>query len=802
MIDKPKKPAPKGDSKRGSSSNAPRNVSYKPNTNYTGPRRSARGGSGGKGGGGKGGKSGGGASNGGGGRGIRAWMQQHRFAMALLRIGFAFFILFMLALVYLATQLPDIRALDTIKKQQGITIEAEDGHVIANYGDVYGQYMPYDQIPKSLVLAVIATEDRRFFEHHGVDFFGIARAMVTNLARGHMVQGGSTVTQQVAKNVFLTPDRTLKRKLQEVMLAFWLESRFTKKEIMAIYLNRVYLGGGAFGIDAASHRYFNKSAHDLNLYESATLAGLLKAPSRYSPATNSERARTRVHQVLLNMVDAGYLNEKDVMPAINNYAKTSADRTAQGGDARYFTDWVVDTIPDVVGEVDDDLIVTTTMDPKLQAAAQDALQNNIGAVAQKKNVSQGALVAMKPDGAVQALVGGLDYAQSQYNRAVQAKRQPGSSFKLFVYLAALEAGMTPQSTVEDAPISIQVGNKVWSPQNFESEGYAGTITLTEALRYSRNTPAVRLSQYAGIGHVAAMADRLGVPGVQEVPSIALGSVEATLLEMTGAYAHLANGGMKLVPYGILSIHTRDGRELYKHETPPNEPVLAKGTVDMMNYLLNDVATRGTGSKASIAGHMCAGKTGTTSDYKDAWYIGFTSQLVTGVWVGNDDNKPMKHVQGANLPAPIWHDFMTVAMQGQKNIPFPISAGSSEGLLPWLFGGGASSDTAPPPGAETSIPPANNVPANSPFAHANDGNNPAQQPPQPVQMNAMTPPAPLAAPSPQNMPVQQAPVVQQVPAPANTDAKGDEVLSPQFWDKLMKKNPENGKVEYTYPGAHH
>ncbi len=759
MSDTPKKPRKGSGSKTGG--NAPRNVSYKGNAAYRGPRRKGR-------------------STGPRPGRIGAWAERHRVWMMLLRIAFACFILGLITLVYLAAQLPDIRALDTIKKQQGITIQTENGQVIANYGDVYGTYMPYDQIPKSLVLAVIATEDRRFFEHHGIDFFGIARAMVTNLARGHMVQGGSTVTQQVAKNVFLTPERTLKRKLQEVMLAFWLESRFSKKEIMAIYLNRVYLGGGAFGIDAASHRYFNKSAHDLNLYESATLAGLLKAPSRYSPATNSERAKQRVHQVLLNMVDAGYLKQKDVDPTIANYAKSSADHPTQGGDARYFTDWIVDSIPDVVGDIDDDLVVTTTMNPKLQTAAQDALQNNISVVAQKKNVSQGALVAMKPDGAVQALVGGLDYAQSQYNRAVQAKRQPGSSFKLFVYLAALEAGMTPQSTVEDAPISIQVGNKVWSPQNFESEGYAGMITLTEALRYSRNTPAVRLSQYAGINHVAAMADRLGVPGVQAVPSIALGSVEATLLEMTGAYAHLANGGNKLAPYGIVSIRKRDGTELYRHEDVANEPVLAKGTVEMMNYLLVDVATRGTGSKASIAGHQCAGKTGTTSDYKDAWYIGYTPQLVTGVWVGNDDNKPMKRVQGSTLPAPIWHDFMTIALQGQKNIPIPTSAGSSEGLLPWLFGGASSPDTTPPAGAETSVP--ENGTAAQPL---NAAGQPVATQPQP---------SPFGQPTP--VPAQQA------PANGAENDQGEEVLTPQFWDKLAKKNPEHGKIEYTYPGAAH
>ncbi len=775
MSDTPKKPGSK--KRKAGSGAAPKNVSYKGNPAYRGkrPKRVKM------------------RHPSNAGSRLRRWLEEHRLWTAIIRLFFAGFILVGLALIYFAAQLPDIRALDTIKKQQGITIEAADGRVIANYGDVYGTYIPYEQIPKSLVLAVIATEDRRFFEHHGVDFFGIARAMVTNISRGHMVQGGSTVTQQVAKNVFLTPDRTLKRKLQEVLLAFWLEARFSKKEIMAIYLNRVYLGGGSFGIDAASHRYFNKGARELNLYESAQLAGLLKAPSRYSPAANPERAQQRVHQVLLNMVDAGYLKEKDVIPTMTNYAKAPS-HVAEGGDMRYFTDWIVDELPNVIGDMNEDLVVTTTIDPKLQAEAQDVLQSQVAAVGEKKNVSQGAIVSMKPDGAVQVLIGGLDYAKSQYNRAVQAKRQPGSSFKLFVYLAALEAGMTPESTVEDAPISIQVGNKIWSPQNFESEGYAGNITLTEALRYSRNTPAVRLSQYAGINKVAAMADRLGVPNIPEHPSIALGAVEATLLEMTGAYAHLANGGNKLVPYGILSIHTRDGRELYRHEEQQPEPVLAKGTVEMMNYLLLDVATRGTGSKASIAGHQCAGKTGTTQDYKDAWFIGYTSQLVTGVWVGNDDNKPMKRVQGATLPAPIWHDFMTKAMEGQKSIPIPSSSGSGEGLLPWLFG--SHPDTAAPvqPGTSqvlgdapvggvppSTVPPGNEVPVVAPNGNAV----PANAAPFGTTGGTV---APVAAPTPN------------APAPAAAPPAHDEVLSPQFWNKLMDKVPEKAKVpvEYKYP----
>lgn len=740
MNDKPSKPRKR--TRPGSNVNPSRNVSYQGNPNYRGPRRKGK-------------------RKGGGRGGLRAWLKSRGLWVFVVRAMMAGLIIVGITLAYFATQLPDIRALDTIKKQQGITIEAADGHVVANYGDVYGSYVPYDQLPKSLVLAVIATEDRRFFEHHGVDFFGIARAVVTNISRGHLVQGGSTVTQQVAKNVFLTPERSLSRKVQEVLLAFWLEARFSKKEIMAIYLNRVYLGAGTFGVDAAAHRYFNKSAKELNLYESALLAGLLKAPSRYSPAANTDRAKARVHQVLLNMVDAGFLKEKDVAPTMANYAK-SPSHQAEGGDVRYYTDWIVDEIPGVVGQVDEDLIVRTTLDTKLQTEAQDALQNVISVEGPKKNVTQGAIVAMKPDGAVQALVGGMSYAQSQYNRATQAKRQPGSSFKLFVYLSALEAGLTPLTTVEDAPISIQIGNKTWSPQNFEVGGYRGEIPMVEAIRYSLNTVSVRLSQYVGINKVADMAMRLGIPNVPAHYSIALGSVEATLLEMTSAYATLPNGGKRAVPYGIMSIRTRDGKELFKRENVEGDPVLAKGTVEMMNYLLMDVATRGTGAKAALAGHQTAGKTGTSSDYKDAWFVGFTGQMATGVWVGNDDNKPMKKVTGGSLPATIWHDFMTKAMEGQKSVAIPNSPGSSEGLLPWLFGG-SSEQTGP------------------------DGK------PLPV---TQAPSTPMGE---ENIPVDQPDAAPPLEG-RSQNGGDDEVLTPQFWNKLMEKNPEHGKVEYKYPGA--
>lgn len=692
---------------------------------------------------------------------MRAWLERHGLWVATVRIFMAAFIIAGLALVYFAAQLPDIRALETIKKQQGITVLAADGHVVANYGDVYGAYISYEQLPKSLVYAVIATEDRRFFEHHGVDFFGIARAVVTNIARGRMVQGGSTVTQQVAKNVFLTPERTLKRKLQELMLAFWLEARFSKKEIMAIYLNRVYLGGGAYGVDAAAKRYYNKSARELNLYESAQLAGMLKAPSRYNPAANTDRARARVHQVLLNMVDAGYLKKKDVKPTLQNYAKYSEKRETVGGDVRYYTDWIVDQIPDIVGPVEQDLIISTMLDTKLQSLAQETLRKGVTTQGEKKNVSQGAMVVMQPDGAVLAVVGGLDYGESQFNRAVQAKRQPGSSFKLFVYLAALEAGLTPLSTVEDAPITLQVGNKTWSPENFEVGGYRGDIPMVEAIRYSLNTVSVRLSQYTGVKRVAEMAMRLGIPNVPAHPSIALGAVEATLLEMTNAYAHLPNDGNRVEAYGITSIKTRDGKEIYKHEEQQAVPVLAKGTVQMMNYMLKDVATRGTGAKAALSGYQAAGKTGTSQDYKDAWFVGFTSQLVAGVWVGNDNNKSMKKITGGAIPAAVWHDFMTKAMEGKPAKAIPSSEGSSEGLLPWLFGGeSAESESG------TTTPPVD--------ATSADGSiiSPAVPEEQPVNLPA--------------------------DAASKHTQDSDEVLSPGFWQKLEEAMPEKEKFERSYP----
>lgn len=695
---------------------------------------------------------------------FRRTLKRRGFWVVMLRLGIAVAIIGGITIMYFARTLPDIRELNTIRKQQGITITSEDGRVIANYGDVYGEYIPFEKLPKHLIEAVLATEDRRFFAHGGIDLWGITRAMFVNVSKGRVVQGGSTITQQVAKNVFLTPKRTLERKIQEVLLAFWLEGRFSKNEIMAIYLNRVYLGSGAYGVDAAAKRYFNKRATELDLAESALIAGLLKAPSRYSPAASPERAEKRIHQVLLNMVDAGFLEPSAIKPALTRF-HDAPERESDGGDVRYYTDWIMDEIPDYIGNVEEDLVVKTSFDPKLQGYAVDALQNKLGTDGEKLKITQGAIVAMTPVGAVKAIVGGTSYAKSQYNRATQAKRQPGSIFKLFVYLAALEAGYTPESMVLDAPVVMQVGNKVWTPGNYTGE-YKGEIPMVQALRESLNTVAVRLSQYTGVSRVAEMAGRLGLPNIPAHPSIALGAVEATLMEMTGAFAHLANNGNKVKPYGILAIGTREGKTLYEREVQGEERVLANGTVEMMNYMLIDAVRRGTGTRAALAGRAVAGKTGTSQDFKDAWFVGFTPQLVAGVWVGNDDNTKMARVTGGAVPAPIWHAFMTRAMEGIPAESIPNSPSNGSGLLPWLFGGSdANMDSVP-----QQMQP---VPEGTPFGTG-------------------TPPAPVG-----NAPVYQA------PQPPSEPGEDGDVLTPQFWNKLMKENAPtlpDAKVEYTYPGA--
>lgn len=575
-------------------------------------------------------------------------------------------ILFLLSLAWFMRDLPDISTLMEVKRAPSIVLQTQDGDIIGSSGHIYGEYVRYNDIPRDMIKAVVATEDRNFFRHHGLDPWGLIRAMAANVRAGRIVQGGSTITQQLAKNVFLTPERSLKRKVQELLIALALERKYSKEQIITVYLNRVYFGAGTYGIDAAARRYFDKPAKKLLLPESAMIVGLLKAPSRYAPTSNKKLAVGRAKQVLINMVDAGLLKEAQMKAAANMYSSLSFPEFHVSNNQRYYMDWIFDQIPQFVGNIETDLIVTTTFNERQQQLAEQAIAKIMTdkTVAARK-ADQAALVSMTPDGAVLALVGGLDYAESQYNRASQARRQPGSSFKLFVYLAAVQAGWRPYHLIEDAPISVSG----WAPGNYTGR-YEGEITLRRAFAESINTAAVRISESVGRGNVIDMARRLGLKGnMNNFPSIALGVTESTLLEMTTAYAHLANQGRIVLPYGIVSIKDVYGNVIYQRRGGSQGAVLSDAVVRQMNDMMTAVVEEGTGRAANI-GRPVAGKTGTSQDYNDAWFIGYTPQLVTGVWVGNDDNKPMKKVTGGNLPAQIWASYMRPALEGVPAMEIP------------------------------------------------------------------------------------------------------------------------------------
>lgn len=599
----------------------------------------------------------------------------------------------MIALTYYATMLPDISGLAASKEQPGVEVFAEDGSVLARYGQITGEYIPYHKLPIHLVNAVLATEDRRFFSHFGVDPRGILRAAVVNVQSGRFVQGGSTITQQLAKNVFLTPERTLSRKIQELMMAFWLEQTFSKEEILAIYLNRVYMGGGSYGVDSASRYYFDKSVAELDLVECAMLAGLLKAPSRYNPTASSKLAIQRTTQVLLNMVAAEKLSEDEAERAITKLKNGKHYLKEQAyGSERYFADWVIDQLPDYIGHVNEDVVVTTTLDGAYQKKAQAAVEQHLDEkTREERRVSQVALLAMRPDGAVVSMIGGRNYNDSQYNRAIQAKRQPGSAFKLFVYLTAMEQGYTPDMLMVDEPV--QVGK--WRPGNYDGK-HRGAITLREALAQSVNTIAVKLSQYSGISAISNTARRLGIQSdMPDMPSMALGAMEVSLKELVTAYAHLAYQGRAVRPYGIIEVRRkRDKEVLYARSDRDdfsNVIVVNEQNVAKMNAMLSAVVEQGTARNAAI-GRPAAGKTGTTSNYKDAWFIGYTPQLVTGVWVGNDDATATKRVTGGSLPAQIWGAYMKEALAGAptQGLPAAYVPEATDAPLPWqepLRGGG-------------------------------------------------------------------------------------------------------------------
>jgi len=571
---------------------------------------------------------------------------------------------------YHALKLPPIDQLAVPKRPPNIAILAADGTLIANRGETGGSNIPISDLPKHVPNAFIAIEDKRFREHFGIDVIALGRAVMRNMTSGKVEQGGSTLTQQLAKNLFLTQERTMSRKVQEAILALWLERHYRKDQILELYLNRVYFGAGAYGIDAAAQRYFGKSARSLTLGEAAMLAGLMKSPSRLAPSRNPQGASDRAMVVLKEMLDQGYISPHQAKVAMAT--KVEARRTIGGGSANYAADWVMDVLDDYVGAIDGDVQVTTTLLPPIQQAAERALTSALHAQGDAKNVDQGAIVAMAPDGAIRALVGGRDYTESQFNRAVLARRQPGSSFKPFVYLAALELGLTPETVREDGPVNI----KGWQPENYTRE-YFGNVTLLRALAMSLNTVAVKLGQEAGIKNVVRTAQRLGINSpLAAHPSLPLGTSEVTPLEMVTAYTAFANGGVGVTPYVISRVRGTDGRVIFERKATTRGRVIEAHHVAQMNVMLRETLLSGTARKAEIPGWVAAGKTGTTQEHKDAWFVGYTGALTAAVWVGNDDGDPMKKVSGSGLPAEIWSRFMRSALAGQPVQPLPGIVGAA------------------------------------------------------------------------------------------------------------------------------
>lgn len=556
-------------------------------------------------------------------------------------------------------KLPPINSLVVPKRPPTITIQGADGKTIATRGDMGGVAIPLKALPPYLPKAFVAIEDRRFYHHFGLDPIGLARAAVTNILHRGVREGGSTLTQQLAKNLFLTQERTFSRKIDEVILALGLEAKYSKNQILELYLNRVYFGAGAYGVEAAAQRYFGKSARVVSLGEAAMLAGLVKAPSRLAPTRNPKLARERAELVLSAMVDGGFVTSAMAKTA-RAHPVAIAKETAPGS-IGYVADWVMDSLNDYVGRFDSDVTVLTTIDPVLQSAAEKALTDELAQKGDRYGVSQGALVAMDTSGAVRALVGGRSYGESQFNRAVSAHRQPGSSFKPFVYLTALERGLTPDSVRDDAPIAV----KGWKPANYSHE-YMGPVNLTTALANSLNTVSVRLTLEVGAPNVVKTARRLGIVSPLEPnASIALGTSEVTPLELVGAYVPFANGGIGTIPHVIDRVRGEKGKTLYARTVSGSSRVIAPQYVGMMNRMLEETLLTGTARRASIPGWRPAGKTGTSQDYRDAWFVGYTSHMVTGVWLGNDDSSPTKKATGSGLPVDIWNRFMRVA---HRNVP--------------------------------------------------------------------------------------------------------------------------------------
>jgi penicillin-binding protein 1A len=554
------------------------------------------------------------------------------------------------------------------EREPGMMLLSADGHVVAERGSFFGDEVRIGELPRYVPEAIIAIEDRRFEHHFGIDPVGLVRAFIANYQAGRVVQGGSTITQQLAKNLFLEPDRTYERKFQEAVLALWLENRYTKDEILQLYLNRTYFGAGATGVEKASQKFFGKSARDITIAEAAILAAVLNAPSALNPINHPERAAARARLVIAEMVETGAITPGEAQQAVS--APTAIKPANYIPATQYVVDWVAEQLPDLIGQFDESVVVETTLDRTLQAEAERVVRTRLDEEGEGLGVSQAAVVVLDTDGAVKALVGGRSYISSQFNRAVKAKRQPGSSFKPFVYLTALEQGATPDSTVVDEPVSIDG----WSPENYARE-YHGAVTLRTALALSINTVAAKLGNSVGPVNVVNTARRLGIDSeLQPNASIALGTSEVSLLELTSAFTPFANGGRSVSPHVVTRIATRDGRVLYERRGSGLGQVVMSYDVSAMNDMLRAVVTSGTGRRAALSGRDVAGKTGTSQDYRDAWFIGYSAQLVAGVWAGNDDNSPTRRVTGGNLPAGIWKDVMEPAHAGLDPLPLPGDLG--------------------------------------------------------------------------------------------------------------------------------
>ncbi|MGS4885525.1 MULTISPECIES: transglycosylase domain-containing protein [Stappiaceae] len=545
------------------------------------------------------------------------------------------------------------------------------GQEIGRRGIVLNDSVPLEEIPDSLVKATLATEDRRFFMHFGIDFVGTFRAMVENARAGGVVQGGSTLTQQLAKNLFLSNERSLSRKIKEAYLALWLEANLSKQEILKLYLDRAYMGGGVFGVTAAAEFYFNKNVRELTLAESAMLAGLYKAPTKYAPHINLPAARARANEVLTNMVQADLLTEGQVIGARRNPA-LAVDRS-QEQLPEYFLDWALDEVKKLARRkpaMARDRIVTvrTTLDPALQRQADQAVESVLRENAKLRDANSAALVAMVPDGAVVAMVGGRSYGESQFNRAVNALRQPGSSFKPFVYMTAFMNGFSSSSIVPDRPFCL--GN--WCPRNY-TRSYRGAVTLKLALTKSINTIPIRLAQNFGREKIIETAYAMGLTHeLENSVSLPIGSSEVTVIDMASSYSVFANGGYKAKGYAILEVTNSDGEVLYQREVDEPEPqrIFPEEKVHEMNDILVNVVEAGTGRRARIDGVVAAGKTGTTNAYRDAWFVGYTGNFTGAVWFGNDDFTSTRRVTGGSLPAMAWQRFMAYAHNGIELVAMP------------------------------------------------------------------------------------------------------------------------------------